>query len=203
MRNTPMEVRIARGFDELLMVYSIRAAVYMAEQDCPLFAEEFDGNDLCADSIHRFVWRRTGRVFAGALFCGFVKLERLAIRKPYRRSTIAFDLVRFGIDHARRKGFQRIYGHAREGLEPFWARFGGKPIPGREEFVFSDHRYTEMVADFEPLSEAITLADPPMKILRPEGDWDREGILESSAARPARLASSKSVKTGRRSETAA
>ena len=60
-----------------------------------------------------------------------------------------------------------------------------------------------MVADFEPLSEAITLADPPMKILRPEGDWDREGILESSAARPARLASSKSVKTGRRSEAAA
>jgi len=47
IRNTPTEVRIARGFDELLMVYSIRAAVYMAEQDCP-FAEEFDGNDLCA-----------------------------------------------------------------------------------------------------------------------------------------------------------
>ncbi len=202
IRNTPTEVRIARGFDELLMVYSIRAAVYMAELDCP-FAEEFDGNDLCATQFIALFGDEPAGCLRARFFAGFVKLERLAIRKPYRRSTIAFDHVSFGIDYARRKGFQRIYGHARKGLEPFWARFGGKPIPGREEFVFSDHRYTEMVADFEPLSEAITLADPPMKILRPEGDWDREGILESSAARPARLASSKSVRTGRRSETAA
>src|ERR1700730_10493326 len=38
------EVRIARSFDDLLMVYSVRSAVYIAEQECP-FAEEFDGND--------------------------------------------------------------------------------------------------------------------------------------------------------------
>jgi hypothetical protein len=37
--NRRTEVRIVRGLDDLLMVYSIRASVYMAEQDCP-FVEE-------------------------------------------------------------------------------------------------------------------------------------------------------------------
>ena len=45
--NLRAEIRIARSFDDLLMVYSVRSAVYIAEQECP-FAEEFDGNDHCA-----------------------------------------------------------------------------------------------------------------------------------------------------------
>jgi len=156
IRNTPTEVRIARGFDELLMVYSIRAAVYIAEQDCP-FAEEFDGNDLCATQFIALFGDEPAGCLRARFFAGFVKLERLAIRKPYRRSTIAFDLVRFGIDHARRKGFQRFMGTpARAGA--ILGAVRRQANTGREEFVFSDHRYTEMVADFEPLSEAITLA---------------------------------------------
>lgn len=51
--------------------------------------------------------------------CGFfsdlVKLERLAVRKSFRRSALAFDLVRTGINFARRKGFTRICGHSRGG----------------------------------------------------------------------------------------
>src|SRR3984893_6510644 len=48
------EVRIARSFDDLLMVYSVRSAVYIAEQECP-FAEEFDGNDHCATHFIGFI----------------------------------------------------------------------------------------------------------------------------------------------------
>ncbi len=177
IRNSRYEVRVARTLDDLLMVYSIRSAVYIAEQDCP-FAEEFDGNDQCATHFLAFSADEPAGCLRARFFADFVKLERLAVRKPFRRSTIAFELVRCGIDFARRKGFRRIYGHAREGLEPFWARFGAKPIPGREEFSFSDHRYTEMTIDLEPKDDAITLEDDPMTILRPEGDWDREGILD-------------------------
>ena len=51
--NRRTSVRIAQGLDDLLMVYSIRAAVYMAEQSCP-YNEEFDGNDLCATQFLGF-----------------------------------------------------------------------------------------------------------------------------------------------------
>ncbi len=184
-RNRKTEVRVARGFDDLLMVYAIRSAVYIAEQDCP-FAEEFDGNDHCATHFVGFVAGEPAGCLRARFFHDFVKLERLAIRRSFRKSTLAFDLVREGIGMARRKGFRRVYGHAREGLEPFWARFGGKLVEGSQPFNFSDHSYKEMVLEIEPPFDAINLSSGPMVILRPEGDWDRPGVLEQSSVRPAR-----------------
>ncbi|ARN83831.1 GNAT family N-acetyltransferase [Methylocystis bryophila] len=202
LRNSRYDVRVARTMDDLLMVYSIRSAVYIAEQDCP-FSEEFDGNDHCATHFIAFAADEPAGCLRARFFADFVKLERLAVRKPFRRSTLAFELVRCGINHARRKGFRRIYGHARQGLESFWARFGAKAIPGREEFLFSDHLYTEMTIDLEPADDEITLSEDPMKILRPEGDWDREGVLEFSRTRAARSVSSNSVRATPKPKNAA
>jgi predicted GNAT family N-acyltransferase len=192
--NRRTEVRIVRGLDDLLMVYSIRASVYMAEQDCP-FVEEFDGNDHCATHFIGFIRGEPAGCLRARFFSDFVKLERLAVRKSFRRSTLAFDLVRAGIDFAQRKGFTRFYGHSREGLDPFWARFGAKPLSDRETFVFSDYRYTEMVLDLEPIADPISLKSEPMVILRPEGDWDRPGVLEASSGRMPRRPTKNSVTT--------
>jgi predicted GNAT family N-acyltransferase len=191
--NQRTQVRIARNLDDLLMVFTIRAAVYMAEQDCP-YLEEFDGNDHCATHFIGFIDGEPAGCLRVRFFSDFAKLERLAVRKNFRRSTLAFDLVRAGIDFARRKGFTRIYGHSREGLDAFWARFGAKPLPDREEFVFSDYRYTEVVGDFEPIADPISLNSGPMVILRPEGDWDRPGVLEFSSIRMARETIENSVR---------
>ena len=184
-RNRSTFVRIARGLDDLLMVYSIRSAVYIAEQDCP-FAEEFDGNDHCATHLIGFSNDEPAGCLRIRFFQDFAKLERLAVRKSFRRTPLAFELVRTGLEHARRKGFRTAYGHAREGLEPFWARFGARPMQGREPFHFSDYNYTEMKLDLEPMNDAISLESDPMMILRPEGDWDRAGVLELSACRASR-----------------
>jgi predicted GNAT family N-acyltransferase len=191
--NRRTEVRIARGLDDLLMVFTIRASVYMAEQECP-FAEEFDGNDHCATHFIGFVDGEPAGCLRLRFFSDFVKLERVAVRKNFRRSTLAFDLARAGIDFARRKGFTRIYGHCREGLDAFWGRFGFKPLPDREEFMFSDYRYTEMVSDLEPIADPISLKSGPMVLLRPEGDWDRPGVLELSSVRLARTPIENSVR---------
>lgn len=191
-RNRKTSVRIARGLDDLLMVYSIRSAVYIAEQDCP-FAEEFDGNDHCATHLIGFYEDEPAGCLRLRFFQDFAKLERLAVRKSYRRTALAFELVRTGLEHARRKGFRKAYGHAREGLEPFWARFGAKPMKNRKPFHFSDYSYTEMKLDLPSSEDAISLASDPLTILRPEGDWDRPGILEFSASRTVRRATDNSV----------
>ncbi|MGH7784465.1 MAG: GNAT family N-acetyltransferase [Candidatus Binatia bacterium] len=183
--NRRTEVRIARGLDDLLMVYTIRAAVYMAEQDCP-FAEEFDGNDACATHLIGFVDGEPAGCLRIRFFADFCKVERLAVRKNYRRSYIVRSLIREGFNHCRRKGYTKFYAHAREGLEPFWAYFGAKPLPGTEKFVFSGHAYTEMVGEFEPSPDSISIKSGPMMILRPEGEWDRPGVLEFSSVRMAR-----------------
>ncbi|MGH6811304.1 MAG: GNAT family N-acetyltransferase [Methylocella sp.] len=183
--NRRAEIRMARSFDDLLMVYSVRSAVYIAEQECP-FAEEFDGNDHCATHFVGFIKGEPAGCIRARFFHDFVKLERLAVLKKFRKSTLAFELVRSGIELARRKGFRQIYGHSREGLEPFWARFGAKPIGADRHVTFSGFRYTEMVIDLEPLPDAITLDSGGVVLLRPEGDWGQPGILEGSATRPVR-----------------
>src|SRR3984893_16353428 len=138
------DVRIARSFDDLLMVYSVRSAVYIAEQECP-FAEEFDGNDHCATHLIGLVNGEPAGCIRIRFFYDFAKIERLAVLKRFRKSMLASDLVLAGIDHVRRKGFRRIYGHSREGLEAFWARFGWKPIVADRHLTFSGFRYPEMM----------------------------------------------------------
>jgi predicted GNAT family N-acyltransferase len=183
-RNRNAEIRIARSFDDLLMVYSVRSAVYIAEQECP-FAEEFDGNDHCATHLVGFIKGEPAGCIRVRFFYDFAKIERLAVLKRFRKSALASDLVWSGIDLVRRKGFRRIYGTAREGLEGFWARFGGVTISDKKITV-SGFKYTEMMVDLDPHPNAITVDRGPYVILRPEGNWDQPGILEISAARPVR-----------------
>ncbi|MGH6836535.1 MAG: GNAT family N-acetyltransferase [Methylocella sp.] len=163
-----------------MMVYAIRAGVFMAEQDCP-YAEEFDGNDHCATHFIAFIDGEPVGCLRARFFAEFCKLERLAVRKKYRGSGAAFDLVLAAVEHVRRKGYVRIYGHSQEGVDAFWAKFGSKPLPGREKFAFSGHRYTEMMAEFDPHPASITTSSGAMVINRPDGDWDRPGVLEGPA----------------------
>ena len=179
------DVRIARSFDDLLMVYAVRSAVYIAEQECP-FAEEFDGNDHCATHLIGFIEGEPAGCIRARFFHDFVKFERLAVLKKFRKSSLASELCRSGIDLARRKGFRRLYAHSREGLEGLYARFGATPMGSDRKLSFSGFNYTEMLLEIEPSQDAITLDSGGYVILRPEGDWDQPGILEFSATRRGR-----------------
>ena len=79
-------------------------------------------------------------------------------------------------------------------VKRFW--FRGKPFSSsvssaffavksfrRRKITFSDFSYTEMVLDLEPCADAITLDSDPYVIIRPEGDWDRPGVLDISSGR--------------------
>ena len=57
------------------------------------------------------------------------------------------------------------------------AECGGKGVCGRCAVYAS--------GALAPAPDALTIDSDPMMILRPEGAWDRPGILDRSAARPA------------------
>jgi predicted GNAT family N-acyltransferase len=177
------EIRVARTLQDMMQVVSLRSAVYMAEQSCP-FDEEFDGNDFCALHLVGSIDGEPAGCIRARFFAEFAKLERLAVRNEFRRSTLAFDLVRAGIELCRLKGYRQIYGHAQDRLVPFWKRFGAKPIEPKRSLAFSDFGYTEMLLETEPHPEALSLAADPYVLIRPEGEWHRPGVLERSATRP-------------------
>jgi predicted GNAT family N-acyltransferase len=177
-----ISIRIARDPNDLMLVTAIRAAVYLAEQDCPI-EEEFDGNDLVAAHFIGFIGTEPAACLRVRFFGEFAKIERLAVRHQFRRSRIAFKLVQASLDYIRRKGFKKAYGHAQDRLVNFWAHFGARPLGHNRKLTFSDFSYTEMVLDLEPDADAITLDSDPYLIIRPEGDWDRPGVLEGSSGR--------------------
>ena len=165
-----------------MLVTAIRSAVYLAEQDCPI-EEEFDGNDLVAAHFLGFVGTEPAGCLRVRFFGEFAKVERLAVRHQFRRSRVSFKLVQASVDYVKRKGFKKIYGQAQDRLVDFWAHFGAKPLGHNRKITFSDFSYTEMVLDIEPGADAITLDSDPYVIIRPEGDWDRPGVLDISAGR--------------------
>ena len=175
-------IRIARDPNDLMLVTAIRSAVYLAEQDCPI-EEEFDGNDLVAAHFIGFVGSEPAGCLRVRFFGEFAKVERLAVRHQFRRSRVSFKLVQASVEYIRRKGFRKIYGQAQDRLVDFWAHFGAKPLGHNRKITFSDFSYTEMVLDIEPGPDTITLDSDPYVIIRPEGVWDRPGVLDVSAGR--------------------
>lgn len=178
----PITTRLARDTNDLMLVTAIRSAVFLAEQDCPL-EEEFDGNDLVAAHLIGFVGSEPAGCLRVRFFGEFAKIERLAVRHQFRRTRVSFKLVQASFDYVRRKGFKKVYGHAQDRLVDFWAHFGAKRLGTSRRIAFSDFSYTEMVLDLEPDPDAITLDSDPYVIIRPEGDWDRPGVLEMSSGR--------------------
>jgi predicted GNAT family N-acyltransferase len=181
--NGDTAIRVADSVADLMQVVAIRAAVFLAEQSCP-YEEEFDGNDFCALHLIASVRGEPAACLRIRFFADFAKLERLAVRHEFRRSVLAFEIVRAGIRLSRHKGYTRIYGHAQDRLVPFWSRFGARPMRPARPIKFSDYSYVEMLLETEPDPQALSLADDPYVLIRPEGYWDEPGPLERSAGRP-------------------
>jgi predicted GNAT family N-acyltransferase len=176
-------VTVARSFDDLARVISVRSAVYLSEQECP-YDEEFDGNDLVATNLIGYVGKEPAGCLRIRFFADFAKLERLAVRREFRNTRLSFQLVRAAIELCRVKGYQRMYGHAQKRLVNFWARFGFRLFEGGKELVFSDFDYVEMVLDAARHPDAITIGTDPYVIIRPEGRWHVPGVLDRSNSRP-------------------
>ena len=176
-------ITVARDFNDLLRVASIRGAVYIGEQECP-FDEEFDGNDMSSTHLLGYVGDEPAGCIRIRQFADFAKVERLAVRKEFRQSVLSFQLVRAAIELCSKKGYTRIYGHAQKRLVNFWKRFGAAPFPGGRDFTFSDFDYVELMGPIPTDPDAIRVGSDPYVIIRPEGRWHQEGILERSAKRP-------------------
>lgn len=177
-----IRVRVSRTLEDMMKAFSIRAATYIAEQDCP-YEEEFDGNDFCATHLIGEIDGEPAGCIRIRFFAEFVKLERLAVRREYRASKLAFRLVREAITFARKKGYRRAYGHSRADLTRFWGLFGFKPFGERGSFYFSDVEYVELVADLPDDVDAVSIGQDPYILIRPEGEWEQPGPLDRSVTR--------------------
>lgn len=177
-----VQVSVVHRLDEMQMVFAIRSAVYLNEQQCP-FGEEFDGNDFSGSHLLASIGNEPCGCARLRYFGDFVKIERLAVLKRHRNAGVGRKLVTAAIEFSRTKGYRRAYAHARKSLLSFWSKQGFDQLDHGRPFSFSDLEYVEVIKELEPTSGALELAAGPFVLIRPEGQWDRPGILELSADR--------------------
>jgi predicted GNAT family N-acyltransferase len=174
--------KLVHNFEELAQAVAIRSAVYIGEQLCP-YREEFDGNDYSCTHFLAYQGQEPIGCLRVRYFAEFVKFERLAVRKEFRRRGAGRKLVTAATEFCRTKGYGQLYAHARRDVVDFWSGLGFAAIPDGATFRFSDFEYIEIGKEVTPLAEALSLASDPYILIRPEGQWDRPGILEQSAGR--------------------
>jgi predicted GNAT family N-acyltransferase len=175
-------ISVVRSIEDFMRVVTIRSATFIAEQDCP-YEEEFDGNDFSASHLICYVGNEPAGCLRIRYFADFAKLERLAVRHEFRSKRLGTKLMQAGVEFCRMKGYRRIYGRAQKDLLGYYENMGWKQLEGSSEFFFSDYAYIEIVFDADPNPKAIKLGVDPYVLMRPEGRWDRPGILDRSAQR--------------------
>jgi len=177
-----VSVRVARTLDDFMRAAVIRGAVFVGEQKCP-YDEAFDGNDFTATHLIGYVGDEPAGCLRIRYFSDFVKLERLVVRKEFRSSGLARQLVDTGVEFCRTKGYTRMCSYAQKRLVKFWNKCGFSIPDTPRELVFSDFDYVEMVCDTKPATRTISFETDPYVIVRPEGSWQEIGILERSRER--------------------
>ena len=177
-----VSVRVARTIDDFMRAAVIRGAVFIGEQKCP-YDEEFDGNDFSATHLIGYVGNEPAGCLRIRYFSDFAKLERLVVRKEFRSSGLARQLVSSGVEFCRTKGYTRMCTYAQKRLVKFWNKCGFSISESPRELVFSDFDYVEMVCDTEPAATPVSFKSDPYVIIRPEGSWQEIGILERSKVR--------------------
>jgi predicted GNAT family N-acyltransferase len=177
-----VSVRVARTLDDFMRAAVIRGAVFIGEQKCP-YDEEFDGNDFTATHLIGYVGNEPAGCLRVRYFSDFAKLERLVVRKEFRSSGLARQLVSAGIEFCRTKGYTRMCTYAQKRLVKFWGKCGFSISDSARELVFSDFDYVEMVCDTTPAAATISFETDPYVVIRPEGSWQETGILERSKVR--------------------
>ena len=173
-------ITVVHRLDDLLKVLSVRAATFIADQNCP-YTEEFDGNDLTATHLLGFVDSEPAGCLRIRYFAEFAKLERLAVISRFRQTRVAYNLIKAGIAFCRTKGYRRLYGHAEPRFVKLWERFGFRGRTVDATFSFSNLEFIEGDVDLAADSDALTSRSDPYVLVRPEGQWDLPGVLDRSA----------------------
>ncbi|MBA4339508.1 MAG: hypothetical protein C0421_11735 [Hyphomonas sp.] len=110
-----------RTLEEYQQAMTLRAAVYMAEQDCP-YEEEYDGNDFSGTHILVREGTRPAGTCRVRWFADFAKIERSTIIPAYRGTPALRVLMAETCEVISRKGYRVALAQIQSRLWPVWSR---------------------------------------------------------------------------------
>jgi len=142
LAESPISVRIARTLSDMERAFAVREEVFIRGQRVPR-SIEMDGRD--GEARHFLAFYR-GRL-AGCARIRFIgrraKLERIAVREPYRRRGLGRAITARLVGYARRMGAKEALMHAQCRAGDFYEKCGFKPRGG--VFLEAGMRHRRMI----------------------------------------------------------
>ncbi len=142
----PMDVslKVAGSPEDRLKAFMVRWVVFCGEQGVRYDIE----HDEFEDTATHVLGEIDGEpVAAGRLRClpDYAKLERIAVRAPYRGRGIGAEITRFLMKLARERGYSSYRMNAQAHLEEFYGRLGFRAVGGI--FLEADIEHVTMVRE--------------------------------------------------------
>jgi predicted GNAT family N-acyltransferase len=116
-------LRVVNNLDDLVKAFVVRGIVFGGEQGVRYDLDR-DGRDTAAVHILAEIDGEPAGAGRIRFLDGFAKLERIAVRQPYRGRGLGRRLTDFMISEARERGFTKCKLHAQVRLEKFYAAHG-------------------------------------------------------------------------------
>lgn len=143
---------------------AIRKQVFVKEQRIPE-SKEFDGNDFCAAHVVAYVQKNNRRLPIGTMrirfFSDFVKFERMAVIRNFRKTNVAEDIMQYGLKYVAEKGYRQVYGMCKQELLPRWQQCGYHEIPGAERIEQNGMVLIPISLDLKENPQAIKMTSHP------------------------------------------
>lgn len=156
------------------MAMAVRKQVFVKEQRIPE-SKEFDGNDYCAAHVIAFIQKGNRKLPIGTMrirfFSNFVKFERMAVLKDFRKSGISDDIMKYGIQYAAEKGYEQVYGMCKKELLPRWEKCGYKPIENAPHVQQNGMELIPIQLTIPVNPQAIKMTSKPSLLTGLEGHW--------------------------------
>ena len=171
MKQEPVEIVVAQNQTDFDGMMKVRRQVFVDEQGIPE-NQEFDGNDFGATHI----LAKAGGNVIGAMriryFSDFVKFERMAVLKPYRKSDVTDKIMNKGFDFVSKKGYQKVYGVCKKELLHRWQECGYAVIPGAPVLQHNGMQLIPIMRDLPKNPKALTIHSHPELLTAKEDCWD-------------------------------
>ena len=118
-----LNLRIVQTPEDLQKAFCVRSIVFIEGQHCP-YNVEVDGLDYSAVHFLGVIGDEPVATARIRLFKDYVKIERVAVRKEYRRKGMGKDLFAFILNHIAEMGYKKMVLHAQAYLLKFYEDFG-------------------------------------------------------------------------------
>ena len=139
-----VSIKVASSPDDQFKAFMVRRVVFCGEQGVRYDVER---DEFEATATHVLGEIDGEPVAAGRLRClgGYAKLERIAVRAPYRGRGIGSEVTRFLMKLARERGYSSYRMNAQAHLEKFYRRLGFRAVG--EIFLDADIEHVLMVRE--------------------------------------------------------